>query len=48
MAVATEKIIPGVLPPREETEGVDFTGIRAITGTVLRLILCRWNRLRED
>jgi transcriptional regulator with XRE-family HTH domain len=27
MAVATEKIIPGVLPPREETEGVDFTGI---------------------
>ena len=24
MAVATEKIIPGVLPPKEETEGVDF------------------------
>ena len=27
MAVATEKIIPGVLPPKEETEGVDFLGI---------------------
>lgn len=27
MAVATEKIIPGVLPPKEETEGVDFLAI---------------------
>ena len=27
MAVATEKIISGVLPPKEETEGVDFLGI---------------------
>ena len=27
MAVATEKIIPGVLPPKEEAEGVDFLAI---------------------
>lgn len=27
MAVSTEKIIPGVLPPKEETEGVDFLAI---------------------
>ena len=27
MAVATEKIIPRVLPPKEETEGVDFLAI---------------------
>ena len=27
MAVATEKIIPGVMPPKEETEGVDFLAI---------------------
>lgn len=27
MAVSTEKIIPGVLPPKEETAGVDFLSI---------------------
>ena len=27
MAVATEKIIPGIMPPKEETEGVDFLAI---------------------
>lgn len=27
MAVSTEKIIPGVLPPKEETKGVDFLAI---------------------
>ena len=27
MAVSTEKIIPGILPPKEETQGVDFVGI---------------------
>ena len=27
MAVSTEKLIPGVLPPKEETEGIDFLDI---------------------
>ena len=27
MAVATEMILPGILPLREETEGVDFLAI---------------------
>jgi hypothetical protein len=27
MIIATEKLIPGVLPPKEETEGVDFLAI---------------------
>ena len=27
MAASTDKIIPGLVPPREETEGVDFLAI---------------------
>ena len=27
MAASTNKIIPGLVPPREETEGVDFLAI---------------------
>lgn len=27
MAASTDKIIPGLVPPREETEGVDFLRI---------------------
>lgn len=27
MAVSTEKLIPGVLPTKEETEGIDFLDI---------------------
>ncbi len=27
MAVSTEKLIPSVLPPKEQTEGIDFLHI---------------------